>query len=223
VIATLRLQWPRGDARFLAWADASFAAMFLVGLPAGFERGRVLAGFALAACAILPAWASRRAVQVMRAPDPELGLRDDGGIELRHPMLAEPLALAASDIHSLWQGPFEQPPPLGRRDFWVGRRGFPTNVLLDVSDVGRAGESDDVLVIVFTRALVLVPQLRLARWVWVLHRMWPDLGRVDAVHGVIAHAQDAAAARALLAASGRAHPTMPDDVRLWLGWPDPLP
>ncbi len=150
---------------------------------------------------------------ILRRLPPELRLRGRS-VVVCHPLLKEPLVIEAADVHSLWIGPFEQPPP-GPRDRWVGRRVFPANVL-DVS--GRLPQADPahMFVVAFARTLSPRPPLRIPAWVWFVQRQRPPFVAVRDVNGLMGVVEDREAALKLLQASGMTATKMPADVREWL-------
>jgi hypothetical protein len=88
--------------------------------------------------------------------------------------------------------------------------------VLDVSDIVFE-RSGDVLIVAFTRTLSIHTILRLPAPIWIIHRAGlPSMGGEDWVIGVKGVVEDAAAARAVVQASGLTRPTMPADVQAWL-------
>jgi hypothetical protein len=215
---SIPLQWRRGDVWILAWLYGLIAAAFFAVTASALGQGMPVAGALLALVGVGAARIARRAIQVLRRSAPELLLLDGGGTELRHPLLIEPLRLAASDVHSVWVGPFEQPPKRGgARGLLVGSPRFPGLVLDTTGRWGPVGQ-EHAIVVSFTRSLALAPRLRISRWVFACNRMDSPL-RHDCAHGLVVRAVDRPTAVAAVQASGTSRSTMPPDVRSWLQGP----
>jgi hypothetical protein len=207
---TLTLAWKRSDTRYLLWTDGLAAvALIVVGIvaTADGEPGAFLA----AAIGLLPGYVAVKAWVALRSPDPVLTLLPDRGLVLTHPLLREPLAVAAEDVHSLWVGPFPQPERT-RHSWLVGTRGWPQDVV-DATQGRRRGNVP--LLIVFNREIALLPPLVISPSVWALHRQTTPLWKRNA-RGIEAAVSDRAAAERFVAESRRSLPEVPEDVRSWL-------
>lgn len=207
---TLTLAWKRSDTRSLLWVDGLFAIALVVGALVGTAEGEP-GSFIAAAIALPPAYVVVLAWAALRSPEPALTLMPDRSLVLTHPLLREPLVIAAGDVHSLWVGPFPQPERT-RRSRWVGVRRWPS----DVVDASQGHRRDSVpLLVVFSREVPVLPTLVISPSVWALHRQTTPLWKRNA-RGIEAAVTDRAAAERFVAESRRSLPEMPEDVRAWL-------
>jgi hypothetical protein len=217
-VATITLRWARGSAWFLAGCFVFYTATSGFAAVALLMTWRIIEGAVAAWIALLVGPVAWRAGNSLRRPPPTIRFLQSGGIEVRHPMLVEPLRLPAQDIHSAWVGPFEQPPPT-KHDKWIGRRAFPRRVM-DISEPSKgANDYADSVVIAFNRSMKLQPRLAISHWVWIVHRAFGPFISGDWVNGIVARVDVSDAKASIQSLVGwliREGHAMPTDLRRWL-------
>ena len=150
--------WSRFDAKYLRLSEAAVYAPGAIAALVAILTGHLVVAIVVALLGVIPGLLSWSMIRSLRDGARHLLVRTSGDIDIVHPMLDTPYRIDADDVHSVWAGPFDQP-PVTRRERWMlrGKR-FPSPVVNIGEVTGRGDESANDILIVFRRSIT--PQFR---------------------------------------------------------------
>ena len=208
-------EWSRFDTKYLRLSEAAVFVPGAIAALVAVLSGHVVVAIVVALLGVIPPLLSWSIIRSLRDGAKHLLVRPSGDIDIIHPMLDTPYRIPSENVHSIWSGPFDQP-PLTRRDRWMlrGKR-FPSPVV-NISEVaGPAQESVHDVLIVFRRSIT--PQFRtnFSSNAWLLGGPHSPFS-ARKVNGLVVSFATEPESAALRPHTIRDVQTMPSDVRSWL-------